>query len=307
MAFYFALMNISNASFDNSTKRRSSSLSRNHRQIQRSDRRRCTIISNHADALFKQEESLPQNYRSRYESHEVQKVSKLRNDIQEKKVTFEKRESKKPTIKINNFIRSHAFLDKHQKINTIYKEKTNVWDAEYFVTTFHNADVEYKQRNVVKNSLSIRKIPSYGDITDAWLLKTKRSNFKQEEKVNERYPLRLSAYSNRVQHVNDRSITSSIVQNATNELIEQKLVLSAPARRRNFWKSATISRRRSASDNHSKYTSSYFSSGFHFVENESKTLKSDCNEAISTDENYIFSSYIYSKRLPHTDDSWRIR
>lgn len=44
------------------------------------------------------------------------------------------------------------------------------------------------------------------------------------------YPLGLSTYSARVQRANDRVIAPNIVQNAANELIEHKLILSAPLR-----------------------------------------------------------------------------
>uniref|UniRef100_A0A0R3S0H2 DEP domain-containing protein n=1 Tax=Elaeophora elaphi TaxID=1147741 RepID=A0A0R3S0H2_9BILA len=284
MAFYFALMNISNANVDNSTKPRSSSLSRNH-QVQRSNRRRCTITSYDAGALFKQERLSPQIYRSQHEFHEVQRDSKLKNDIQEKKVTFEKRESE-TTAEVNNLLKNQAFL-------------------EHPVPTFHSANVEHKQQNAVKKSLSIWKTPSYGDVIGAWLLNTKKSNSRSE--VNEGYPLGFSAFSDHVQGVNDRIVAPSTVQNVANELIEHKLILSAPLRRRNFWKSTTLSRRRSSSDSYSKYTRSYFNSAFHFVEDEFKVLENDDHAAIPADENYIFSSYIYSKRLPLADDCWRIR
>ncbi|EJD76433.1 hypothetical protein LOAG_16613 [Loa loa] len=306
MAFYFALMNISNASLDNPTKRRSSSVSRNH-QIQRSNQRRCTFTAYDADTLFKQEELSSQNYRNRREFYENQKDSKLRNDIQEKKVVFEKRESEKAVINTNNFLGKHAFSDKRHKTDANNKEKNIGWYVEHLVTTFHNTRyVEYKQRNFVKKSLSIWKTYSCADVIDAWLPNTKRSNSKHEAKINEGYPLGLSAYSNRDQRVNDRGIAPSIVQNAANELIEHKLVLSAPPRRRNFWKSVTLSRRRSVSNNYSKYKSSYFNPGFHFVEDELEALENDCNAVIPTDENYTLSSYIYSKGLPLTDVSHRI-
>ncbi|VDK66313.1 unnamed protein product [Onchocerca ochengi] len=245
MAFYFALMNISKTTFDNSTKRRSLSLSHNHDHLQRSNRRRCTIISYGANGLQKQGELSSQTCQGRREFYKVEKNSKpIRNDIQEKKVMFEKREFGKKAIQVDNFLKSHAFLD-------------------------------------------------------AWLLNKKRSNSGHEAKV-EKYPLGLSACSDHVKRVNDQIITLSTVQN--NELIENKLFLSAPIRKRNFWKPANLLRRRSASDIPLKYTWSYFNPGFHFVEDEFKAQDSDCNTAIPADNNYIFSSYIYSERLSPLDD-----
>ncbi|OZC11922.1 hypothetical protein X798_01103 [Onchocerca flexuosa] len=155
MAFYFALMNISRTTFDNSAKRRSLSVPHYQDHLQRSDRRRCTIISYSANGLHKQDELSSQTYQGQREFYKVEKNSKPRNDIQGKKVMFEKRESGKIVIKVNNFSKSHAFLDEDKNINTNCKEKDNALHAEHLVTTFHNENVKHNQRNVVKKSLRL--------------------------------------------------------------------------------------------------------------------------------------------------------
>ncbi|VDO36939.1 unnamed protein product [Onchocerca flexuosa] len=81
--------------FDNSAKRRSLSVPHYQDHLQRSDRRRCTIISYSANGLHKQDELSSQTYQGQREFYKVEKNSKPGNDIQGKKVMFEKRESGK--------------------------------------------------------------------------------------------------------------------------------------------------------------------------------------------------------------------
>uniref|UniRef100_A0A915PZL7 Uncharacterized protein n=1 Tax=Setaria digitata TaxID=48799 RepID=A0A915PZL7_9BILA len=277
-------MNLSNVNVSSSSKRRSLSLSRYQHHVQR----RITITSYDGDALQRPDKLTSQIYRNRSRFHEVEQDIKPRN-LAEEKITFRKRNTTKTAVRV----------DEYQKSGTNYKRDTALHH--------HDVNIESDQRNVPKELLSIWKTSSSRESADTLVATRKRVNPRQEIKIDEVYP-ELPAYSDCVQPVHDQVVTPITIQNTTNELIEHKLLLSTPpSRRRNLWKTATHLRRRSTSDAYPEYTWSYFNPGFRFVEDEATASNGDCHTAFRTDENCIFSSYIFSKKLPPMESSRRIR